>query len=213
VLLVRAIVRSADVPLSATPDLVVVRAERVAALASRSDRTPIPTDTELREHDTIARRIHESAPSLPSRFGQHFADEPALARALQDREHALAESLDAVGERVELAVTLRWRTDRITGKARDASTGRAYLEGRAAREHERQAAEQLVARLVEQLPCERAFIRHSVCPRVGVAAVVAILAARDEVKNLQRSAESFGERSAEVSAVVHGPLPPYTFAE
>lgn len=212
-LVVRAIVRATDVPRSATPDLVVVHAERVAALASRSDRVPVPTDTELRAHDAIARRIHQSAPSLPSRFGQHFADEPALARALHDRETALAQSLDTIGERVELAVTLRWRDDRTARRTPDGSTGRAYLEARAARERDRQAAEQIVARLVEQLPCERAFIRHSVCPRDGVAAVVAILGARDEVKNLQRAALSFGEWSAEVSASVNGPLPPYTFAE
>jgi len=212
VLLVRAIVRTADAPRAGLPDLVVVSADGVAALATRSDVAPGPTAAQLREHERVARRIHDAVPSLPSRFGQLFADEPALARALEGREAALAQSLARVGDRVELAVTLLWRNDRIARKAPVASTGRAYLEARAVREREQQEAEQVVARLIEQLPCERAFIRHRICPREGIAATIAVLAARDEVTNLQEAVLSFGERSAEVSAVVHGPLPPYTFA-
>ncbi len=213
-LLVRAIVRATDLPRPPMPDLVVVSAERVAALATRASSAPAPTEAALREHERVAREIHDAVPSLPSRFGQLYTDEPALARALQDREAALALSLDEVGERVELAVTLEWRNDRTArqAEARESRSGRAYLEARAVREHERQEAEQVVARLVEQLPCERAFIRHRMCPREGVAAVLAILAWRDEVTNLQEAVVSFGERSAEVSALVHGPVPPYTFA-
>ncbi len=213
-LLVRAIVRATDLPRSPAGELVVVSAERVAALATRASKAPAPTVAALREHERVARRIHDAVPSLPSRFGQLYADAPALARALQDREAALALSLDQVGDRVELAVTLEWRNDRTArqAEARESQSGRAYLESLAVRERERQEAEQVVARLIEELPCERAFIRHRMCPREGVAAVLAILVARDEVTNLQEAVLSFGERSAEVSALVYGPLPPYTFA-
>jgi hypothetical protein len=211
-LLVRAIVRSEDALRAATSDLVVVRADGIAALATPCGETPPLTEAELRAHDAITRRIHEGAPSLPSRFGQVFADEDALVRALRDRETALAETLRSVGPRVELHVTLDWRHPHEAPDAADASTGRAYLEALAARERGRREAEQVVARLTEQLPTERAFTRHVICPRDGVAAIVAILSTRDEERSVRRAIESFGERSSEVTALVRGPLPPYTFA-
>jgi hypothetical protein len=211
-LLVRAIVRSEDALRAATSDLVVVQADGIAALATPCADKPPLTEAELRSHDAITRRIHDGAASLPSRFGQIFADEAALVRALRDRESALAESLRSVGPRVELHVTLDWRRPHEAPAAADASTGRGYLKALAARERERREAEQVVARLTEQLPTERAFIRTVICPRDGVAAIVAILSTRDEVISVRQAVESFGERSSEITALVRGPLPPYTFA-
>ncbi len=203
--------RSGDVPSAAAADLVVVRAGGIAALATACADAPAPTETALRAHEAITQRIHEDGASLPSRFGQLFADENALAEVLRDRADSLAQSLDDFGSRVELAITLTWRATRAV-RTTPATSGRTYLEAAAARERERREAEQVVARLVEQLPCERAFIRHLMCPRDGIAATVAILCARDEVTMLRRAVDSFGERSSEVSASVHGPLPPYSFA-
>jgi hypothetical protein len=218
---VRAIVRSADLAPAAAAGLVVVRAGSVAALATACAKAPAPSETELRAHEAITQRIHENRASLPSRFGELFADEDALAEVLRDRADSLAQSLDSFGSRVELAITLAWRTKRevrtqtmheVRFPEAGAGSGRVFLEAAAARERERREAEQVVARLVEQLPCERAFIRHRMCPRDGIAATVAILCARDEVTMLRRAVDSFGERSSEVSASVHGPLPPYSFA-
>ena len=211
-LLVRAIVRSEDALRAATPEMVVVQADGIAALATPCADKPPLTEAELRTHDAITRRIHDGAASLPSRFGQVFADEDALARALRGRESALAASLQSVGPRVELHVTLDWRRPHGASDVSDASTGRGYLEALAVRERERREAEQVVARLTEQLPTERALIRTVICPRDGVAAIVAILSTRDEVISVRQAVESFGERSSEITALVRGPLPPYTFA-
>jgi hypothetical protein len=210
-LVVRAIVRVADIDRFTSGDLVPIRADRVAALASRRPDAPAPTEPELRGHDAITRAVHESAPSLPSRFGSVFADADALELALRSREDSLSEQLDRIGDRVELMVTLRWRTPRPRGDAKTIETGTAYLEARVVREHEKREAEQIVARLVEQLPCDRAFIRHSICPRDGVAAIVAILSTRDEVTTLRQHIGSFAERSSDTDADIHGPLPPYSF--
>jgi hypothetical protein len=192
--------------------MIVVQADGIAALATPCADKPPLTEAELRTHDAITRRIHDGAASLPSRFGQVFADEDALARALRGRESALAASLQSVGPRVELHVTLDWRRPHAVPDASDASTGRGYLEALAVRERERREAEQVIARLTEQLPTERAFIRTVICPRDGVAAIVAILSTRDEVISVRQAVESFGERSSEITALVRGPLPPYTFA-
>jgi len=208
---VRAIVRTADADRSASTDLVVVRADEVAALATACAGAPEATESELRTHDAITSRIHSASPSLPSRFGQLFTDEDALARALKEREESLRKGLDSVGARVELSATLHWRSARASAGTAPAS-GTEYLEARAARERERQRAEQIVTRLVEQLPIERAFARHRSCPRDGVAAIVALLVTRDEVETMRTHIQSFGERSSEVTAAVHGPLPPYSFA-
>jgi len=208
---VRAIVRTADADRSASSDLVVVRADQLAALATPCASAPEAPESELRTHDAITSRIHSASPSLPSRFGQLFTDEDALAHALKEREESLRKGLDSVGARVELSTTLHWRKTRATTGSAPAS-GTEYLEARAARERERQQAEQIVTRLVEQLPVERAFARHRSCPRDGVAAIVALLVTRDEVETMRTYIQSFGERSSEVTATVHGPLPPYSFA-
>jgi len=212
-LLMRAIVRASDADRVRAADLVAVRAEWLAALASPRPAPPRPTEQELREHDAITRTVHEAAPSLPSRFGDVFADERALAAALREREEALAAQLARVGERVELTVTMRWLQARPHPTSSDQASGRAYLTARAVRERERQQAEQLVARFVEQLPCERAFTRQRSCPRDGIAAIVAILSTRDEVSTMRQHISSFAERSTEIVMDVGGPLPPFSFVE
>lgn len=188
-----------------------MRAERIAALASvRAETAPV-SEAELREHDAIARRVHDSGASLPARFGNVFADEPALLRALVEREDALDAELAEVGGRVELGVTISWR-DRETRESAMATTGRAYLRAAATREAERRAAELVVARLVGGLPDGRTAARHRICPREGVAATVAMLVARDEVESVRAVIEAFGGRSGDVHVAVYGPMPPYSFA-
>jgi hypothetical protein len=120
-------------------------------------------------------------------------------------------ALDAVGDRIEMSVTLSWRTARAGGTA-DASSGRAYMEALGARERERQRAEQLTARFVGELGYERAFTRESICPRGGVAATVALLIPRDEVMRVRRHVASFRDRTSEVMVAAYGPLAPYSFA-
>jgi hypothetical protein len=210
-LLLRAIVRESDAHRIAGHDLVAVPADGLAALASVRDERLDRSAPELRAHERITRLIHDEVPSLPARFGELFADQRALANALRSRGAALSSALEDVGARVEVTVTLAWRTPRAVATGHEPRTGRDYLEARSARERERREAEQVVARLVDGFPGKRAFIRQSICPRDGLAAIVAILAMRDEVSTLRRSVGSFAERSSEVSAVVYGPLPPYSF--
>lgn len=207
----RAVVRADDADRLAGDGLVAVRANGVAALASvRGGPAPV-TEAELREHEAIARRVHEAATSLPARFGKLFADEPALVRALREREGALDAALADVGTRVELGVTLSWRAPRAAAQAPTGS-GRAFLVAAAGREQERREAEQVVVRLIGELPSERVVTRHRVCPREGVAATAAILIQRDEVDTVRAAIDSFGRRSTEVRIVQYGPMPPYSFA-
>ena len=210
-MLLRAIVSANDAPLVASADLVAVTAGDLAALVSMRERAPAASEEALREHEAITRSVHERVASLPARFGSVFLDADAARRALAERHDELAAELDRVGGLVELAVTLSWRTPR-PAPGPDAASGREYLEGRAARERERRDAESLVGRLLDELPCERAFTRHHICPRDGVAASMALLIRREEETAVRRRVEAFDGRSGELSASVYGPLPPYSFA-
>lgn len=196
----------------AEPDLVAVPAAGLAGLASRIATTAPASEHALREHDAVTRRIHGAVPSLPARYGQVFSDGEAIARAVAERATALAPGLDRVADRVEIAVTLRWRSPDEALQPAGAASGRAFLEARATRERAEREAGTIVARLAAELSCEQAFIRHKTCPRPGVAAIVALLIGRDDVEVVRERVRSFGERSAEVSAVVDGIFAPYSFA-
>lgn len=210
-LLLRSFVRARDVERVATLELRVARATTVAALATECDGRPAPTEAALREHEAITAGVHALVPSLPSRFGVTFADATELEAALAGREEELAGALDRVDGRVEMAVTLAWRSARSRASG-PALTGRAYLEARAVRERERQEAERLVARFIGELGHERAFTRESICPRAGVAATVALLIPRGEVMRVRRDITSVGERTSDVVVDVYGPFAPYSFA-
>jgi hypothetical protein len=210
----RAIVRATDADrlIGAEPGLVAVHHGEVAALASVCHNAPRPSEPELRAHDAITRRIHDQAASLPSRFGQAFSDEDALRAALSRRGGDLFDTLDEVGGRVELALILSWRSKRAESPSREAESGRAYLEARATREHDRAAAQRIAEELVGELASQPALLRLRICPRDGVAAIVEVLTERPNVPALRSRAASFGDRSADVLATVNGPMPPYSFA-
>lgn len=114
-----------------------------------------------------------------------------------------------VGDRVELSVTLHWRRAPERPASSGATTGRRFLEASAARERERHEATLAVSRLAAHLSVDQALIRSWICPRDGVAAIVAVLSERDGVAALRRRVTAF-ERD-DVTAIVYGPLPPYSF--
>jgi hypothetical protein len=210
-LIVRAIVRAGDAERVGS-DLVAIRSGDIAALASRLGGALAPSESELRAHHAIAVRVHDGGPSLPSRFGQVFADEAALAAAIGARRDELAAALQRIGDRVEMSVTLTWRDPPTRVETPEPRSGREFLVARAAREHERQDAERAVARLTTELATERALVRHSICPREGVAAIVALLIDRDDVSEFRERVVAFGAHDGSVAAAVHGPMPPYSFA-
>jgi hypothetical protein len=209
---VRAIVRTADATLLEREGLIAVADAGLLALASRQDVVPLANAGELRAHERITGRIHDAVPSLPSRFGQFFRDEATLSAVLRERRADLLGELDLVGDRAEMSVTLSWREPPDHVRTAGLATGREFLEAKAAREREQRDAKDVVARLVDHLAVDQAVIRHTTCPREGVAAIVAVLIARDGAEMLRQQVVSFAERSSDVTARVYGPLPPYSFA-
>lgn len=192
--------------------LVAVCASGLAALATPSDGHPTPAESELRAHDRITDRIHAQAASLPSRFGQIFESEADLAAALADQSAALEATLAEIGTRVEMNVHLAWRNAPERAEPRATTTGRAFLEASAARERERREAEAIAASLVAHLEVDQALTRCRICPRDGVAAIVAVLTDRDRAAALTDEVAAFARSSDKVTGTVYGPLPPYSFA-
>ena len=204
--------RTADAARLEPEGLVAVAGAGLSALASPYDGAPTADAEQLRAHERITARIHDAAPSLPSRFGQFFRDEQALSAVLRERSAGLLDELDVVGERAEMSVTLAWRAARERAPAAHHASGREFLEAKAVRERELRDAEAVVARLVDHLAVDQATVCRTICPREGVAAIVAILIARDGAPALRLMIDSFGQHSSEVTARVYGPLPPYSFA-
>ena len=208
----RAIVRTADAMLLEREGLIAVSDTGLFALASPHDVLPSADAGELRAHERITARIHDTVPSLPSRFGQFFRDEASLSAVLRQRRADLLSELDLVGDHAEMSVTLSWRQPPDHVPTAHLATGREFLEAKAAREREQRDANDVVARLVDHLTVDQAVVRHTTCPREGVAAIVAILIARDGAGALRQKIDSFEQRSNDVTARVYGPLPPYSFA-
>jgi hypothetical protein len=205
-------VRADDAERSVGDGLVAVRSSGLAALATPHEGAPAPVESELRVHDRITEWIHANTPSLPSRFGQIFESEAELAAALAEQSAALARTLDEVGARIELDIHLAWRDASQHAQPGDASTGRGFLEAAAARERGRREAEGIAARLVAHLEVDQALTRCRICPREGVAAIVAVLTERNRAAGLVDEVAAFGRTSEDVTATVYGPLPPYSFA-
>ena len=217
----RAIVRTADATRLELEGLVAVGDAGLSALASPQDAVPSADSDALRAHERITGRIHGAMPSLPSRFGQFFRDEASLRAALRERRAALLGELDRVGSGAEMSVTLAWREPRDhartaqtakTAQTARPHTGRQFLEAKAAHHGEQRDAERVVARFVDHLAVDQATLRHAICPRAGVAAIVAVLIARDGAETLRQKVVSFEQGSSDVTARVYGPKPPYSFA-
>jgi hypothetical protein len=176
---------------------------------------------DLMRHHAVVEHIHAVQAALPVRFGTTFAD-PAAARAsLAAKRAALLNALDVVDGKSELALTLLWK-DRpnqprvANGAAAGGGPGTRYLVSRStayrAREADRKRAAELVERVIAELSVDRALVWHALCTAETVAASLAVLvptgralARRDELTRIAAALP-------DVTAVVSGPWPPYSFA-
>jgi len=216
ILVLRAIVAAANATTGqgGHGSLRAIVSSRVAALATAHDGVTADREA-LLEHHRIVQSIFERTPCLPARFGSIFADKHAVWKRLVERDEQLAVLLARIGTRCELAVTLAWR-NAGPSTTTDPSSGREYLErglaeAKAMRQREQRAAA-LVARLLDELPIERAFIRHETCPRPTVAVSMSALVTRDSIGVVRPRIEDLGAELRDVTTIIQGPWPPYSFA-
>ncbi len=205
----------------------LVAGEGVAAWVSDAPVESRPATTaQVAEHDRVVRAALAGETPLPARFGQSFADETALRRALEPRVGSLAHALERVRGGVEM--TIRIMLDGPEGAAESASVpavdasiteesarGRAYMARLRARhaeaaELQRQAdfLQSRVARAVD------AFAREGVCSPVMAGSrsfSISHLVALGDVADYRRAVDSLVESDPALRLLVSGPWAPYSF--
>jgi len=144
---------------------------------------------------------------------------PALA-ALAPAPVALAPTQAALAQvagKSELALTLLWRErSAVHTVAPTAGPGRHYLEVRraefAATENRRSRAESMVERVITELAIDRQLVRHETCTSENVAVSLALLVPTERAGQRKAELEQATAGLEDVTAVLSGPWPPYTFA-
>jgi hypothetical protein len=171
------------------------------------------------EHHRVVEAICARQACLPIRFGTRAADREAVSALLAPRAAALAEALERVGRRRELALTLLWLdASARPGRGRSVApgAGRRFLERKsaayAAADERRAAAEGYARRVEAELSADQADVRHALCPSAEVALSTAILAPAGLADELKERIVRVASGLPGVRAVVSGPWPPYTFA-
>ncbi len=169
------------------------------------------------EHHRLIERICAAQPCLPVRFGTAFASPDDARASLDERAAALRVALTRVSGKSEIALTLLWREQAAPQVVEPAATpGRRYMEGRraefAAREARRARAESLVERVITELAIERPLVWHETCTSDDVAVSLAVLVPTERSGERKDELVQIAARFADVTPVVNGPWPPYTFA-
>jgi hypothetical protein len=174
------------------------------------------------EHHRLLERICATQPCLPVRFGTAFATDDAARASLDSRAPALRAALDRVAGKSELAVTLLWTTN-SESRSRGAlppdprvGPGRRFMEerraGYAARDARRGRAVELVECLIAGLSVERALVWHEICTSEAVAVSLAVLVPTEQAGGRKAELERLASGFDDVTGVVNGPWPPYSFA-
>jgi hypothetical protein len=201
--------------------------DAVAAWVSDVPAEPGPATTEQAvEHDRVVRAALAGETPLPARFGQSFADDSALCRALEPRLDSLARSLERVRGGVEMTIRIMLEeTDSVAGSdsipGRDAVTemggpGRAYLARLRAR-HEESAELQRRADFLQSRVARAvdAFAREGVCSPVMPGArsfSISHLVARAAVAEYRLAVDALVQADPALRFLVSGPWAPYSFA-
>jgi hypothetical protein len=170
------------------------------------------------EHHRLVERICAAQTCLPVRFGTAFASPDDARASLERRSAALHAALARVAGKSELALTLLWREPSAPrgAVASAGGPGRQYLEARreefVARQARRARAESLVDAIVTGLATERQLVWHETCTSDNVAVSLAVLVPTERSRERKAELEQIAARFPDVTPVLNGPWPPYTFA-
>jgi gas vesicle protein GvpL/GvpF len=170
----------------------------------------------LRYHSLMLEVFSAVDACLPARFPTVFVDETFLRSELDRKQRELVQRLDAVRGACELAVTCVWTTTDDTPTDVEAATpGRRYLLERrsalASEERRRARANEVAGVLLHQGGDAVRDSNLRICPSKDVAVSLALLVDCQAAEKLKQKLEQ--QVLLFVRILVHGPWPPYTFAE
>jgi hypothetical protein len=186
--------------------LQVIEVDRLCAWV---DRAPVETADRaavLRHHAVV----EALGDCLPARFGTLVDDEASLVEMLRARQQELLARLDSVAGRRELAVTGLW-TAAEPVESTEGGPGRRFMEQRRARARRAEDARRIAEELASAAGVSDQDARHMLTPSVGVAFSSALLVPAEDAAEIKSRLEQ--SRPSDVRILVHGPWPPYTFAE
>jgi len=158
----------------------------------------------LWQHERVVERLMDGRAVLPLRYGTVLASERELEQVLADRAAEFTGLLDAVRGRVELA--LRVLDEPEAAPAREASSGRAYMDALARRRQRGDETAALLAPLEEIADATRK--RESAA---GDLTRWAFLVERRRLDEFNARLAELRSSHPELRMTCTGPWPPYTF--
>ena len=170
-------------------------------------------------HHRVVEEICAAQACLPVRFGTAFAAPDAARASLRERGEELRKALALVDGKRELAVTLLWRGGHaaaaVASEASAAGPGTRFMRERQARyaseDVRRRRAAELADSLVAELAVERQLVWHETCTSAHVAVSLAVLVPSEQAQERKDALAEAVRRFADVTGVVNGPWPPYSF--
>jgi hypothetical protein len=181
--------------------LQAVEADGLTVLYARTQPREVTLEA-LWRHEELIEALMESRDLLPVRFGTLVSEERAAARAVTERRHQLAASLDRVRGAVELAVRAHPREPRQCGH-RLGESGREYMSAKARRMEAARVVHEPLAAVARD-----SFVQPG--PELLRAAY---LVDRDAVERFVSVVRRLQRAHAELDVLCTGPWPPYSFAE
>jgi hypothetical protein len=167
---------------------------------------------DLLDHHRVISALHaQVAACLPARFPTELAED-----ALRQKRAELADALERVRGRAELAVTAVWTMpveDEPAAEVEGATAGTRYLLQRRkvlVGSNSRRGRAREISDEVERLVGgQLADSRRQICPSREVAVSLALLVPRTDAEAVKMSLR---RAAPDVRILVNGPWPPYTFA-
>lgn len=203
-LLVRAIGRAGSDPRG-------LRTVEAGALCAWVDEVPAePGRAALLDHHRIVEGLGDC---LPARFGTTVGDEAQLVELLHARAGELVSRLERVVGHRELAVTGLWLAAATAEPVEPTvgGPGRRFMAQRQATARRAARARAIAEELVRGVGVSADDARHVIAPSDDVAFSSALLVRAAEAGEIRGRLER--AEPGDVRILVHGPWPPYTFAE
>jgi len=185
----------------------IVREGALLGVVSRHDRRPgDPALDALWEHERVIESLMADRAVLPMRFGTRLAGDDALRETLADRQQEFLAALDRVRGRVELGIRAMQPAAVADAPARDAATGREYLDGklRAARRLDREADA-----VHEPLAALAAASTRHAARGPDELLRASYLVDTDDVGRFRAAVERLQQDDPGVGILCTGPWPPY----
>lgn len=196
----------------------LIRHKELAAATSRIDADESrPTLQNILRHAAVVETLRQQGAALPVRFGTALPDEDAVARTLSETYIRLADDVNHLGDKLEFGLSVLWDVShpRSAPGRYVGSPGTRYLKARQTEYAREVALHQRARTLADELDARFREIsmdaRRTVLPTTRLALRAAYLVDPARVPDFQMTFERTRRSRPELSFLLSGPWPPYSF--